>query len=178
MGTTPLHNPAIPAPALPISHPQLRAMKAGVMPQGTTLNLPPLCLLVALLLGEAGCPRHHLDLGTSRSLSISKVNDGYRGLHLNNMFVSLCVVYLFQFLCYTFISPFCISLLKVEKADVADDISQSSECKSDSNGQSSTPGLDSDHDYTIIGSSSPTHTEDRWVKLYFLITDHRCIYPD
>lgn len=106
------------------------------------------------------------------------MNDGYRGLHLNNMFVSLCVVYLFQFLCYTFISPFCISLLKVEKADVADDISQSSECKSDSNGQSSTPGLDSDHDYTIIGSSSPTHTEDRWVTLYFLITDHRCIYPD
>ncbi|XP_036958238.1 tensin-2-like isoform X2 [Acanthopagrus latus] len=50
--------------------------------------------------------------------------------------------------------------LKVEKADVADDISQGSECKSDSNGQSSTPGLDSDHDYTIIGSSSPTHTED------------------
>ncbi|XP_070698226.1 tensin-2-like isoform X2 [Pempheris klunzingeri] len=51
---------------------------------------------------------------------------------------------------------------KVEKvkADVEDDISQGSECKSDSNGQSSTPGLDSDHDYTIIGSSSPTHTED------------------
>lgn len=54
------------------------------------------------------------------------------------------------------------------KADVEDDISQGSESKSDSNGQSSTPGLDSDHDYTIIGSSSPTHTEDRWVKLSFL----------
>lgn len=52
--------------------------------------------------------------------------------------------------------------LKVEKvkADGEDDISQASEAKSDSNGQSSTPGLDSDHDYTIIGSSSPTHTED------------------
>ncbi|XP_042357261.1 tensin-2-like isoform X2 [Plectropomus leopardus] len=51
---------------------------------------------------------------------------------------------------------------KVEqaKADVEDDISQGSEGKSDSNGQSSTPGLDSDHDYTIIGSNSPTHTED------------------
>ncbi|KAL7407364.1 hypothetical protein ABVT39_007399 [Epinephelus coioides] len=51
---------------------------------------------------------------------------------------------------------------KVEqtKADAEDDISQGSEGKSDSNGQSSTPGLDSDHDYTIIGSSSPTHTED------------------
>lgn len=178
VGTTPLHNPAIPVPALLISHPQLRAMKAGVTPQGTTLNLPPLCLLAALLLGEAGCPRPHLDLGISRSLSISKVNAGYSGLHLNDMFASLCVVYLFQFLCYTFISPFCISLLKVEKADVADDISQGSECKSDSNGQSSTPGLDSDHDYTIIGSSSPTHTEDRWVKLCFSITVYPCIYPD
>ncbi|XP_044204217.1 tensin-2-like isoform X2 [Thunnus albacares] len=51
---------------------------------------------------------------------------------------------------------------KVEKAKVGveDDISQGSEGKSDSNGQSSTPGLDSDHDYTLIGSSSPTHTED------------------
>ncbi|XP_059185686.1 tensin-2-like [Centropristis striata] len=51
---------------------------------------------------------------------------------------------------------------KVEqvKADTEDDISQGSEGKSDSNGQSSTPGLDSDQDYTIIGSSSPTHTED------------------
>ncbi|KAM9362117.1 tensin-2-like [Symphorus nematophorus] len=51
---------------------------------------------------------------------------------------------------------------RVEKAiaDVEDDESQGSEGKSDSNAQSSTPGLDSDHDYTIIGSSSPTHTED------------------
>ncbi|XP_047439777.1 tensin-2-like isoform X2 [Mugil cephalus] len=46
------------------------------------------------------------------------------------------------------------------KANAEDDISQGSESKSDSNGQSSTPGLDSDHDYTLIGSSSPTHTED------------------
>ncbi|XP_022058641.2 tensin-2-like isoform X1 [Acanthochromis polyacanthus] len=52
--------------------------------------------------------------------------------------------------------------LKVEKVktDTEDDISQGSESKSDSNCQSSTPGLDSDHDYTLIGSSSPTHTED------------------
>lgn len=51
----------------------------------------------------------------------------------------------------------------MEKArtDAGDDISQGSEAKSDSNGQVSTPGLDSDHDYTLIGSSSPTHTEDR-----------------
>ncbi|XP_018533180.1 tensin-2 isoform X3 [Lates calcarifer] len=51
---------------------------------------------------------------------------------------------------------------RVEKAktDLEDDISQGSEGKSDSNCQSSTPGLDSDHDYTLIGSSSPTHTED------------------
>ncbi|XP_030584850.1 tensin-2-like isoform X2 [Archocentrus centrarchus] len=51
---------------------------------------------------------------------------------------------------------------KVEKAKTGaeDDISQHSETKSDSNGQSSTPGPDSDHDYTLIGSSSPTHTED------------------
>ncbi|XP_034534968.1 tensin-2-like isoform X2 [Notolabrus celidotus] len=47
------------------------------------------------------------------------------------------------------------------KADVEDDMSQGSESKSDStNGQSSTTGMDSDHDYTVIGSSSPTHTED------------------
>ncbi|XP_072238649.1 tensin-2-like isoform X2 [Leuresthes tenuis] len=46
------------------------------------------------------------------------------------------------------------------KTDTEDDISQGSESKSDSQGQSSTPGLDSDHDYTLIGSSSPTHTED------------------
>lgn len=53
------------------------------------------------------------------------------------------------------------------KANVEDEISQGSEGKSDSNGQSSTPGLDSDNDYTLIGSSSPTHTEDRWEKLFF-----------
>ncbi|XP_041638256.1 tensin-2-like isoform X2 [Cheilinus undulatus] len=46
------------------------------------------------------------------------------------------------------------------KTDVDDNISQDSEGKTDSNGQSSTPGADSDHDYTVIGSSSPTHTED------------------
>ncbi|XP_062254235.1 tensin-2-like isoform X1 [Platichthys flesus] len=51
---------------------------------------------------------------------------------------------------------------EVEKAktDAEDDVSQDSEGKSDSTGPSSTPGQDSDHDYTIIGSSSPTHTED------------------
>ncbi|XP_029947966.1 tensin-3-like isoform X3 [Salarias fasciatus] len=47
-----------------------------------------------------------------------------------------------------------------EKADAEDNVSQGSVSKSESNGQSSTPGLDSDHDYTMIGSSSPTHTED------------------
>lgn len=54
------------------------------------------------------------------------------------------------------------------KEDTEDDISQGSESKSDSNCQSSTTGLDSDHDYTLIGSSSPTHTEDRWVNVCFL----------
>lgn len=56
-----------------------------------------------------------------------------------------------------------MSLLKEEKvaADVVDKISQSSESKSDSNDQSSSPGPDSDHDYTVIGSNSPTHTEER-----------------
>nr|XP_020448304.1 tensin-2-like isoform X2 [Monopterus albus] len=49
---------------------------------------------------------------------------------------------------------------EMTKTSVEDDIFQGSESKSDSNGQSSTPGLDSDHDYTLIGSSSPTHTED------------------
>ncbi|XP_041835790.1 tensin-2-like isoform X2 [Melanotaenia boesemani] len=45
------------------------------------------------------------------------------------------------------------------KTDAEDGTSQGSESKSDSHGQSSTPGLDSDHDYTLIGNSSPTHTE-------------------
>ncbi|XP_061583712.1 tensin-2-like isoform X2 [Cololabis saira] len=51
---------------------------------------------------------------------------------------------------------------KVEKAqmDAEEAISQCSENKSDSGSQSATPGLDSDQDYTLIGSSSPTHTED------------------
>lgn len=58
-----------------------------------------------------------------------------------------------------------VLLFKVRKAKevVEDNISQGSENKSDSNGPSSTPGLDSDHDYTLIGGSSPTHTEDRLV---------------
>ncbi|KAG7229709.1 hypothetical protein INR49_012504, partial [Caranx melampygus] len=63
------------------------------------------------------------------------------------------------------LDPESSSVLKVNdvekaKMDAGDDISQGSEAKSDSNGQTSTPGLDSDHDYTLIGSSSPTHTED------------------
>ncbi|MEQ2160632.1 hypothetical protein GOODEAATRI_001400, partial [Goodea atripinnis] len=46
------------------------------------------------------------------------------------------------------------------------DIPLGSESKSDVHCQSSTTGVDSDHDYTVIGSSSPTHTEDRLVKLF------------
>lgn len=46
------------------------------------------------------------------------------------------------------------------KTEADDAASQDSESKSDSNCNSSTPGLDSDHDYTLIGGSSPTHTED------------------
>lgn len=70
--------------------------------------------------------------------------------------------------CYAFISSGSILYVEAEqaKADVEDDMSQGSEGRSDSNGQSSTPGQDSDHDYTIIGSSSPTHTEDRWVERF------------
>ncbi|XP_029007407.1 tensin-2-like isoform X2 [Betta splendens] len=51
---------------------------------------------------------------------------------------------------------------EVEKTQtkMEDSISEGSEAKSDSVGQSSTAGLDSDPDYTLIGSSSPTHTED------------------
>ncbi len=101
-------------------------------------------------------------------LSITKVSDGYLHSYIE-ITCLLPLVSLILLICYTFISSCFISLLKVEKAkaDLEDDISQGSEGKSDSNGQSSTPGLESDHDYTIIGSSSPTHTEDRWVKLSF-----------
>uniref|UniRef100_A0A3P9J2H2 Tensin-2 n=1 Tax=Oryzias latipes TaxID=8090 RepID=A0A3P9J2H2_ORYLA len=49
---------------------------------------------------------------------------------------------------------------KVQNTKAGDDTSQGSENKCDSHDQPSTPGLDSDHDYTLIGSSSPTHTED------------------
>ncbi|XP_074527166.1 tensin-2-like isoform X2 [Halichoeres trimaculatus] len=42
------------------------------------------------------------------------------------------------------------------KVDLEDEASQGSESKLDSNGQS----MDSDHDYTVIGGNSPTHTED------------------
>lgn len=43
--------------------------------------------------------------------------------------------------------------------------SQAPETKPVSNGQSSARGLDSEHDYTVIGGSSPTKTEDRWVTI-------------
>ncbi|XP_054877667.1 tensin-2-like isoform X2 [Poeciliopsis prolifica] len=46
------------------------------------------------------------------------------------------------------------------KTVAEDDIPQDSESKSDVRCQSSTPGRDSDHDYTVIDSISPTHTED------------------
>ncbi|XP_078803859.1 tensin-2 isoform X4 [Oryzias latipes] len=49
---------------------------------------------------------------------------------------------------------------KVQNTKAGDDTSHGSENKCDSHDQPSTPGLDSDHDYTLIGSSSPTHTED------------------
>lgn len=68
-----------------------------------------------------------------------------------------------SFLKHNAISFSFMSLLKEEKvaADVVDKISQGSESKSESNDQSSSPGPDSDHDYTVIGSNSPTHTEER-----------------
>ncbi|XP_056886395.1 tensin-2-like isoform X6 [Takifugu flavidus] len=51
---------------------------------------------------------------------------------------------------------------KVENrtADVEANHSQAPETKPISNGQSSARGLDSEHDYTVIGGSSPTKTED------------------
>lgn len=50
------------------------------------------------------------------------------------------------------------SMAKVEtrRADVA-----APETKLVSNGQSSTPGHESEHDYTVIGGSSPPKAEDR-----------------
>lgn len=39
--------------------------------------------------------------------------------------------------------------------------SQAPETKQVPNGQSSARGLDAEHDYTVIGGSSPTKTEDR-----------------
>lgn len=76
VGTTPLYSPATPVPVLLTSHPLLRATKAGVMLQGTTLDLPHPCLLVAPLLGEVSCLRHPLDVETNSRPSITKVNDG------------------------------------------------------------------------------------------------------
>lgn len=43
---------------------------------------------------------------------------------------------------------------------------QGSEGKSN---RSSALGLDSEPDYTLIGSSSPTHTEDRWVETFIFV---------
>lgn len=92
VGTTPLHSHATPVPALLISHPQPRAMRAVVTPQGTTLDQPRLCPLVAPLLGEAGCPRPSPDLETSSPLSITKVNDGYSGDCFNQLFFLIFVI--------------------------------------------------------------------------------------
>lgn len=65
------------------------------------------------------------------------------------------------------------------KTDAEDGVSHDSEGKRDSLGQSSTPGVDSDHDYTLIGSSSPTHTEDRQVKSPCKLSlKCSCVYPD
>lgn len=56
-----------------------------------------------------------------------------------------------------------MSLFKVEMpaADVVDKKSEALESESDCIDQSSSPGADSDHDYTIISGSSPTQTEER-----------------
>lgn len=56
-----------------------------------------------------------------------------------------------------------VALFKVEKAatDAVDKKSETPESKSDCNDQSSSPGTDSDHDYTVIGGNSPTQTEER-----------------
>lgn len=81
-----------------------------------------------------------------------------------------CTALFFLFIAHIFIKLFFditsssfVSLFKVEMpaADVVDKKSETPESKSDSNDQSSSPGADSDHDYTIIGGSSPTQTEER-----------------
>lgn len=56
-----------------------------------------------------------------------------------------------------------VQLFKVEKAtaDAVDKKSETPESKLDCSDQSSSPGADSDHDYTVIGGNSPTHTEER-----------------
>lgn len=55
------------------------------------------------------------------------------------------------------------SFSKVENraADAEANQSQAPETKQVCNGQSSARGLDAEHDYTVIGGSSPTKTEDR-----------------
>lgn len=124
------------------------------MLQGTSLGLPPRCPLVAPLRREVGCDRLPVSLKTSCKSSSIKVT-------VKASFL-LCLS-LVKFVFLNIISFSFTSLLKEEKvaADVVDKISQSSESKSDSNDQSCSPGPDSDHDYTVIGSNSPTHTEER-----------------
>ncbi|XP_056128814.1 tensin-2-like [Lampris incognitus] len=51
-------------------------------------------------------------------------------------------------------------LTEKQKDGAEDHISQDSTEKSDSSEQSGTPAPDSDHDYTLITSNSPTHMED------------------
>lgn len=70
------HRPATPVPAPPTSRPQLRAMRAGVTSQGTTLDLHHLCPQTPLLLWEADCLNLVQCLKTTLTQSNTKVNDG------------------------------------------------------------------------------------------------------
>lgn len=69
----------------------------------------------------------------------------------------MCLMVLFKSLL------FLVEKVENRTADVEANHSQAPETKPVSNGQSSARGLDSEHDYTMIGGSSPT--KDRWVTL-------------
>lgn len=87
-----------------------------------------------------------------------------------SLFLFILVLFLsilFFFCTYSFncdmTSSTFVQLFKVEKAtaDAVDKKSETPESKLDCSDQSSSPGADSDHDYTVIGGNSPTHTEER-----------------
>lgn len=73
--TTRPYSHATPAPAHLMSHLQLKAMRAEVMPQDITLDQPPLYLLIAHHLQKESCPKPHWDPETKCTMSIAKVEE-------------------------------------------------------------------------------------------------------